>query len=398
MTSWADIGETGCVRAALVALGLALGVLGAGTLYVLPTVVDRRFNQVLPASPYPVRPEVRAWFDTLFVADLHADTLLWGRDILVEANHGHVDLPRLVHGGIALQVFTAVTKVPAGLNYEANDPHSDMIRWLAIVQRWPWSTWNSLLERALYQANRLEAARQSSQGKLRLVRNQRELETLLAERERKREVVGAVLGVEGLHCLEGRVENLDRLYAAGFRVLGLTHFFDNEVGGSAHGMKKQGLTGFGAEVIRRAEERGMIVDLAHASPALFADVIALVKRPPIVSHTGVRATCDTVRNLSDEQLRQVAAKGGLIGIGYWDGAVCEPSVASIVRAIVHAVNVAGAEHVALGSDFDGGTKTPFDTVGVVQLAQALLDAGLSREQVAGVLGGNVQRLLQQLLP
>ncbi|MCX8073015.1 MAG: dipeptidase [Candidatus Binatia bacterium] len=382
----------------LLAVGAALVLIGATVLYMLPNAVDRRFNRILPADPYPVRDDVRTWFQGLFVADLHADTLLWQRELGVEADHGHVDLPRLLRGNVALQVFTAVTKVPTGLNYEANDAHSDMIRWLAVIQRWPWPTWNSLLERALYQSERLRVAAEAAHGQLLLVRNQQDLQALMAERQRGRGVVGAVLGVEGLHCLEGRAENLERLYEAGYRAVGLAHFFDNEIGGSAHGQEKGGLTALGAEVVRRAEARGMIIDLAHASPALFADVIARVTRPPIVSHTGVKGTCGSVRNLSDEQLRAVAAKGGVVGIGYWDGAVCEPKLANVVRAIVYAVRLIGAEHVALGSDFDGGTTTPFDTTGIVQLAQALLDAGLTRPEVALVLGGNVQRLFAQLLP
>lgn len=371
---------------------------GAGALYMLPRIVDRRSNRVIPSVSYPVRPDTQVWFQGLFVADLHADTLLWQRDLLQEANHGHVDLPRLLRGNVALQVFAAVTKVPAGLNYETNDSQSDMVRWLIVIQLWPWETWNSLLERALYQARRLQAAAEASQGRLRIVRDREDWRMFLSERQQGRQVVGAVLGVEGLHCLEGHAENLDRLYDAGFRVVGLTHFFDNEVGGSAHGRHKGGLTPFGAEIVRRAEQRKMIVDLAHASPRLFSDVVDMVQRPPIVSHTGVKGTCNSVRNLSDEQLRAVAQKGGVVGIGYWDGAVCEPKVANIARALLYAVRLVGVEHVALGSDFDGGTSTPFDTTGLAQLAQALVDAGLTRHEVEQVLGGNVRRLFGQLLP
>ncbi|GIW45239.1 MAG: dipeptidase [Candidatus Binatia bacterium] len=398
LTNFDQLGETRFMKHVLAIVGTILVLVGGGGFYMLPRLVDRRLNRVLEVPPYPVREEVRSWYRTLFVADLHADTLLWPRALLHEADHGHVDVPRLERGGVALQVFTAVTKVPAGLNYESNDARSDMVRWLVISQGWPWSTWNSLFERAVYQANRLEQASAASSGRLRVIRSRQDLDALLSERERGRSVVGAVLGVEGLHCLEGRLENVDRLYAAGFRVLGLTHFFDNELGGSAHGQRKGGLTGFGADVVRRAEERKMIVDLAHASPKLFDDVIAMVRRPPIVSHTGVKGTCDTVRNLSDDQLRAVAAKGGIVGIGYWDGAVCQPTMANIARAIVYAVQLIGAEHVALGSDFDGGTTTPFDTTGLVQVAQALLDSGLTREEVRAVFGGNVQRLLSALLP
>jgi microsomal dipeptidase-like Zn-dependent dipeptidase len=151
-------------------------------------------------------------------------------------------------------------------------------------------------------------------------------------------------------------------------------------------------------VLERIEQKRMIVDLAHASPRLIQDVLAVARRPVIVSHTGVRGTCDNIRNLSDEQLRQIAEKGGIVGIGYWDKAICDVSLQGIVRAIRHAVQVIGAEHVALGSDFDGATLTPFDTTGVAQIAEALRDAGLSLEQVSAILGGNVLRVFRELLP
>src|SRR5690606_9614838 len=99
--------------------------------------------------------------------------------------------------------------------------------------------------------------------------------------------------------LEGRLENIDRMYDAGFRIMGLTHFFDNEVGGSAHGLEKGGLTPFGRRVIGRLEEKKMLVDLAHASRALIDDVLNMAERPVLVSHTGVEGTCPGPRNLTD---------------------------------------------------------------------------------------------------
>jgi microsomal dipeptidase-like Zn-dependent dipeptidase len=191
---------------------------------------------------------------------------------------------------------------------------------------------------------------------------------------------------------------VDALFDAGFRMMAPTHFYDNEWGGSAHGVGKGGLTEKGREMVRRMEARGMLVDLAHASAATIDDVVAVATRPLVVSHTGVRGTCDNNRNLSDEQLRKIAAKGGVIGIGYWDAATCGGDARAVARAIRHAANVVGVGHVALGSDFDGAVTEPFDTTGVVLVTDALLAEGFTDEEVGAIMGGNVFRLLAETLP
>jgi membrane dipeptidase len=210
--------------------------------------------------------------------------------------------------------------------------------------------------------------------------------------------VAAVLATEGLHPLEGQLTNVDRLYDAGFRITGLTHFFDNEVGGSAHGVEKAGLTPFGRQVVAKLEAKGMLIDLAHASKPVIEDVLAMAKRPVLVSHTGVAGTCPGPRNLTDAHLKRIAATGGVVGIGYWEGAVCAPSVPAIVKAIRYAVDQVGVAHVALGSDFNGATRTPFDVTGLPQLTEGLQKAGFSADDIRAIMGGNVQRLLQQSLP
>ena len=146
------------------------------------------------------------------------------------------------------------------------------------------------------------------------------------------------------------------------------------------------------------EELQILVDLAHSSSRTIQDVLGMTNRPVVVSHTGVQATCPGTRNLSDEQLRRIAATGGVVGIGYWDGAVCTIGAASTGRAIRHAADVVGVDHVALGSDFDGTTRMPFDTSGLVQVTQALLDQGFNPEEIARIMGENVLRLLRENLP
>jgi microsomal dipeptidase-like Zn-dependent dipeptidase len=238
----------------------------------------------------------------------------------------------------------------------------------------------------------------ASNGGLQPVTTRRELEGVLAARAAGKGVIGGILATEGLHPIEGVVANLDTLFADGFRVFGATHFFDNEVGGSAHGISRGGLTPFGREVVRRASALGAILDLAHASPALFAEVLDLAAGPVLVSHVGVQATCPGPRNLSDDQLRAVAARGGIVGIGIWDGAICEVTPRSFARAVRHAIEVGGDEVGALGSEFDGATRTPIDAAGLDALTEAMLNEGLTADQVGRVLGGNALAFFRRHLP
>ena len=376
-----------------------LAVLGAAVFFlVLPSLVDARMNPTRHAGPYSASAQAAALHKTLFVADLHDDALLWNRDLLQRYSRGHADLPRLLDGPQALQVFATVTKSPKGLNYERNGADSDSLTMLVMAQRWPQRTWGSLLERALYQGEKLHAAARDSGGRLTVVQSRKDMEAFLAQWQKDPKRLAAILATEGLHPLEGKLGNVDKLYDAGFRMTGLTHFFDNEVGGSAHGLEKGGLTPFGRQVVQRLQEKGVLIDLAHASKAVIDDVLAMTKKPVLVSHTGVVGTCPGPRNLTDAHLQRIAATGGVIGIGYWDGAVCQPDVPNIVRAIRYAVDKVGVEHVALGSDFDGATTMAFDATGLVQVTQGLLEAGFTEPQIRAIMGGNVQRLLLAQLP
>ena len=370
----------------------ALAVLG------LPQVIDAQMNSVASPPPYPASASAQKLHQGLFVADLHDDALLWERDLLKRYDYGHSDLPRMLEGRLGLQVFSTVTKTPRGLNMESNSADSDNITLLAMAQRWPRETWSSLLQRALYQAQKLQDAADASEGRLVLIRSRADLARFIEAWDKDPQRVAGLLATEGLQPIENQLENIDALYAAGFRIAGLTHFFDNEVGGSAHGMEKGGLTPLGRQVIARLEEKSMLVDLAHASRPLIDDVLAMATRPVLVSHTGVEGTCAGTRNLSDKHLQAIAATGGVIGIGYWSTAVCDTSVAAIVKAIRYTADKVGVEHVALGSDFNGTVHTPFDVTGLAQITEGLQTAGFDNDAIAAIMGGNVQRLLLTSLP
>jgi membrane dipeptidase len=365
---------------------------------VVPAQVERSMNHVLAVPPYAVSESAAALHAKLTVVDLHADSLLWGRDLLERGTRGHVDVPRLIEGNVALQAFTIVTKAPRHLNIDRNSDDSDNITLLAIAEAWPPRTWTDLTERALFQAERLQSFARRSGGQLTLIRTASELRAYLERRSREPSITAGFLGVEGAQALGGNLDNLDRLFEAGVRMMAPTHFTDNDIGGSASGDEKMGLTDKGRQLVRRVEARGMIVDLAHASPRTVDDVVAIATRPVVVSHTGVRGTCDNARNLSDGQLAAVARTGGVIGIGYWTQAICTVNARSIARAIRHAASVAGMEHVALGSDFDGMTTTPFDAASLAQVTEALMAEGFSEEDIAKVMGTNSLRVLLQGLP
>ena len=332
------------------------------------------------------------------IADLHADSLLWARDLTARGRRGHVDIPRLIEGNVALQLFTVVTKTPRSLNMERNDDQSDDITLLAIVQRWPIKTWGSLKERALYQARKLHQAADRSGGRLVVIKTQVDLTRYLERRRKQPEITAGLLGIEGAHALEGDLKNLDVFFDAGIRMIAPTHFFDNDIGGSAHGIKKGGLTSLGRAMIRKMEEMRILVDLAHASPLVIRDTLSIATRPVVVSHTGVQGTCNNRRNLSDGELQGIARTGGLIGIGFWITAVCGHEVSHIARAIRYTADKIGVDHVALGSDFDGAIAPPFDATGLVQLTEALLAQGFSDQEIAQIMGANVIRLLLQTLP
>lgn len=390
---------------------LAIIVLAAAAFFIFaPGIADRSMN-VVDGKPLPeISDEARALHETLTIVDLHSDTLLWKRDMLDANEYGHMDLARLREGNVALQVFSSVTKTPKNQNYDSNSSDGDNVTLLVIGQLQPVRTWNSLLERSLFHAQKLDEASRNPGTDLLFIKSSGDVEGLvqlrsdewierMSQSDSWERPIGGLFSAEGLHSLEGDIDNLEGLYGAGMRMAGLTHFFDNELAGSMHGEEKGGLTDFGRAVVREMEERGMIVDIAHCSRTCVSEVLAMARRPVVSSHGGVQATCDVNRNLSDEHIRGVAATGGIIGIGYWEGAVCDTSPAAIAAAMRHVRDLVGIEHVALGSDYDGSVTVRFDTAGLVHVTQALMEAGFTDEEIRAAMGGNAIRVISEgLLP
>ena len=384
----------------LLLLMVVLAVIGiAAFLNFAPAIVEKGRNSVVAHAPYPVSDAAQSLHDTLLVGDWHADPLLWKRDLTVQSDYGQLDLPRLRSGNVAIQVFTAVTKSPAGQNYEANSADArDNITLLAVGQMWPMRTWNSLFQRALYQAEKLHAFEAKAPDYLKVVTSNADLAEVLAARENGEKVTAGILGIEGGHPLEGDISNLQALIDAGYVLYGLQHFFDNDLGGSLHGFGNHGLTEFGRSVVAELEKRQLIIDVAHSSPAVVRDVLAMTNQPIVLSHTGVHRHCAVKRNLPDDLMREIAATGGVIGIGYWAEVACNDITPSgIAKMIKVAIAEIGEDHISLGSDFDGSVETAFDTSELAALTHALLEQGVSEAQIRKVMGENMVRVLRETL-
>ncbi len=329
-------------------------------------------------------PDARALHAAYPAVDLHADTLMWTRWIGYDlaARHdpllpraalfGHVDLPRLTEGGIGAQFFGLVSLPVAHRgNARVIDEQIDL----------------------------LDAEVARSHGHLRKVRSADEVDQ--AHRDG---ALGALLGIEGAHALEGDLDKVEHYARRGVRYLGLMHFSANEAGFPAYGRGRsdgEGLSRWGVELVERCEAASIIVDLAHLNRRGFLEACRLATRPPIVSHTGVSGAFDHWRNIDDEQLRAVAGKGGIVGIIFCPQFLGGSGIDDVVKHLLHVIDVAGEDTPALGSDWDGfivPTPDLCDASRLPVLTDALLRAGLGEEVLAKILRKNALRVLRDAPP
>ncbi|MFW6197825.1 MAG: dipeptidase [Myxococcota bacterium] len=314
--------------------------------------------------------------------DLHADPLIWTRMWGYDLNRrhrpplpagllfGHTDVPRMLDGGLGGQFFGLVSF-----------PHFDRN-----------------LEKVIHrQIDLLETAAAASEGRLRLART-----AVDVERAAPGEALGALLGIEGAHALQGDLAALDRFAARGVRYLGLLHFSANECGAPAMGKGRdahRSLTDFGRSVVARCEELGVLVDLAHINKRGFMDACSMATRPPIVSHTGVVGVKDTWRNIDDEQLRAVADLGGVIGVIFAPQYLGGLGIDAVADHLMHILDVVGEDAPALGSDWDGfilPTRGLEEASKLPNLTDALLARGLPRPVIRKILRDNALRVLRDV--
>ncbi len=331
--------------------------------------------------------------------DLHADSLLWNRDLLQESDVGHADIPRWQAANFDTQVFSIVTEVPFGTSDRIYFGGSDIFNIHCFWNCWPSKTYSSRLQRALLQIDKFDSFVASSQGKLTKITNKNEFIAHQKTLQNKTHSLGGILSIEGAQALDSNLENLNILASRGVRILGLVHLINNNFAASSSGGNTDtGLSPLGEKLIRAAENSNITLDLAHSSPKTIDEALLIAKKPFLVTHTGLKGVCPNVRNLSDTQAKAVVAKGGIIGIAFFKRAVCGNTVQDVAKSIVYATRLLGAQSVALGSDFDGSVSVPIRAPEIPVLADALLQQGLTEAEIAMIFSKNVTRFFEQNLP
>lgn len=210
------------------------------------------------------------------------------------------------------------------------------------------------------------------------------------------------LAFEGAAPLASDSGSVARWVTRGARIFGLVHTSDNELAGSSGGPGRGGLTDAGRELVRRIHEQGGILDVSHASDAATDDMLKLgaaLGMPVVATHSNARAITPHPRNLTDDQIRAIARTGGVVGINFHSRFLVERGRAhlgDVVRHVRHVMRVAGVDHVAIGSDFEGDILPPLelsDVRGFPRLAQALAASGISEADISKIFGENALRLL-----
>lgn len=211
---------------------------------------------------------------------------------------------------------------------------------------------------------------------------------------RAKNQVAVIPALEGADALEGDIENFHAMHKNGLRLIQLIHFRNNELGHTqTWPYSPGGLTEFGREVVREANRLGVIIDMAHANEETVTNILELSRHPVIFSHGGVRELTDHDRAVTDDQIRAIAANGGVVGI--WPHGRHISTVAEMVDYIEHVIKIGGVDHVGIGSDLRGVSSyvIGFDEqANFHAIAIELLDRGYSGEDVGKVMGGNFFRV------
>lgn len=309
------------------------------------------------------------------VVDAHCDTILRlarGDHLGSRGSQGQVDLKRLKMAGVKL-LFLSI-----------------------FVERvyLPWGG----LRRALQLLDVFWREYEACDGEIFLVRGKEELAQVGSS-----DRVGILLTLEGGEALEEELAVLRQFYRLGVRGLGLTWNYRNALAGGVGEQRAPGLSDFGAAVVRELNRLGMVVDVAHLSERAFWEVLEISQGPVVASHANAYRLCPHPRNLKDDQLRALAARGGVVGVTFVPGFVDlhAPSVERLADHVEYLCSTAGVEAVGLGSDFDG-TEEPLpgleDASALPNLTACLLARGFKEEEVGKILGGNWLRVLEELLP
>lgn len=353
----------------------------------------------------------------LIVVDGHNDviisSILKGYDIGKRLNVGHTDIPRLIEGGVDVQVFAV---------------WSDDKKWK-----------EGAFKHANDQIDALESVIMRNSDKISLAKNYADIQTIQASGK-----VAAVIGIEGGNMIESSLTNLEHLYNRGARYLTLTWNYNLPwVTAAAVEDKKpikeqRGLSKEGRAIIRKMNDLGMMIDLSHASKKTFYDVMKISRKPVLVSHSNAAALTPHSRNLDDNQLKVLKKNKGVIGVNFYSGFLdstydsrleiiyteqegqqpsskmgsgaqydkltpvnrlrADAPLEKLLEHIDYLVTIVGIDHVAIGSDFDGIESSPIglgDVSTFPVLTKSLLDRGYPKEDIAKIMGLNFLRILKE---
>jgi microsomal dipeptidase-like Zn-dependent dipeptidase len=213
-----------------------------------------------------------------------------------------------------------------------------------------------------------------------------------------------LIGVQGGHVLDGSLANVERLRELGVRMLAPAHVMDNSLVGSSTGRRADGLTDYGREVIAELETQSIVVDLAHMSIRGIEDALPVMRRPFVLSHTGLtdvaggrsrwRRYSPATRNIPASLAGEIGEAGGLVGIVLSTQLLGGSSLSDAVATIRLALGSAGEDHVAIGSDMDGALKMLIDVEGLPALVAVMSGSGIAQPAVEGIMGGNAIRFLR----
>ncbi len=319
----------------------------------------------------------------LVVIDGHCDTAMGAigiglddatmppLDIRVRNKYGHIDIPRLIEGGVTAQFFALFTR-----DADVGEARALTYRMLEAV------------ETACVGGSGARIATSAPDVK----------------KAKRDGTVAAFLAIEGGEAIGESLDDLRAFHARGVRLMTLTWNRINAIGRGAANPGPDGLTPFGLKVIAEMENLGMIVDASHLCDQALAELLAVAQRPLVASHSNSRALCDHRRNLTDSQAEGIAATGGLVAVTFAGAFVDEDPAKVSVRRVVdhvdHLVSVIGAAHVGLGTDFDGfgpksGTVMP-DCTHLPELTAELLKRGYTASDIRSIMGGNWLRVIQDV--
>jgi len=320
------------------------------------------------------------------VCDAHCDTvdrLIVGADLGTKSSNGQVDIPRLIEGGVELQVFASCIDKSG----KSHGFYSQLAEKKLSTLHQQFSKNSKSIELAVKLS---DVHRINQKGK-----------------------IAAMLAIESGRAIENDINKLHTFHNQGVRIMTLTWKSTDWADASQEKMKHNGLTDFGKIVVKEMNKLGMIVDVSHSADKTVVDVLKICDDPIIASHSCAKAICDHPRNLSDKLIKDIASSGGVICVNFYSLHLDQrfkneydkkqspepPPYTKVIDHIEHIINVGGIDAVGLGSDFDGRIIPPKgleDVSKMPKITETLLARGYLEEEIVKIMGGNFLRVFGQV--